>query len=266
MTHPAFLMCRPDHFVIDAEINPWMDRRNQPDRAQAWSEWTGLARTLQHLEAGVEVIEPVVGLPDMVFATDSGLVVDGSYLASSFRHPSRRGETARFASWFRAQGYHVVELALPPGAYFEGGDVRRFAGQLVIGCGFRTTEGSLAHIGRVLGLDVHPVRLVDPRFYHLDICFCPLDDRHALIVPEALEADSYRRLRELVPEPIEIQLDEASSFCANAIVINRAVVMHSCPPRLEAILRSLDFRVLTCPVPQFRKSGGAVNCMALRLA
>ena len=34
-----------------------------------------------------------------------------------------------------------------------------------------------------IGAPVRPIELVDARLYHLDLTFCPLDDRHAICAP-----------------------------------------------------------------------------------
>lgn len=116
-----------------------------------------------------------------------------------------------------------------------------------------------------LGVTVHPLRLTDPRFYHLDTCFCPLDERHALVAAHAFDLPGRRLVRELVPEPLELRVEESLQLCANAIVLDRTVVMSACPPRLASLLREHDFDVRTSPVGEFHKSGGAVSCLTLPL-
>jgi ornithine--oxo-acid transaminase len=156
-------------------------------------------------------------------------------------------------------------LALPPDACLEGGDVCVFDGSVLAGWGFRSHRAAHAALSERLGVPVHSLRLVAPSLYHLDMCLCPLDDRHALVAPDALDADSVRVVEELVPEPLELRLEEALSFCANAIVLDRTVVMSQCPHRLRALLERHGFEVCVTPVEEFTKSGGAVSCLTLPL-
>jgi N-dimethylarginine dimethylaminohydrolase len=258
-----FFMCRPDHFSIADEINPWMDRAVQPDAARAAADWAALVAALRGLGAEVEIVDAVPGLSDMVFAADGGVVIDERFVKGRFKYPVRQPEADHVAAWFAAHGHPVVELDLGPDAHFEGGDVRVFAGRLVVGHGVRTSLDAHDALAGALGRPLHPVRLVDPRFYHLDTSFCPLDDRHALMVPEAWDDAGRRLLCDLVPEPIALTDEEACLLCANSAVVGRTVVMHTCTPRLERALAAHDFEVRLTPVPEFVKSGAAVSCLTL---
>ncbi len=112
---------------------------------------------------------------------------------------------------------------------------------------------------------IAPVKLSDPRFYHLDIVFCPLDARSALIAPAALGADDLRVLTQLVADPILLTGEESASFCANTVVIGRTVVMAACTPRLERELRARGFEPRVVDVSEFLKAGGGPRCLTLAL-
>jgi N-dimethylarginine dimethylaminohydrolase len=201
----------------------------------------------------------------MVFARDGGVVLDGRFVMGRFRHPVRRPETDHVAAWLQRSGYALEDLDLPPRAYLEGGDICVFDRRLFAGWGFRSNRAAHVALADSLGVAVHSLRLVDPRFYHLDMCFCPLDDRHALVAPQALDPASRRLLTDVVPEPLELLPDESLLFCANAIVVGRTVVMSQCPPRLARLLHAHGFDVRRAPVGEFTKSGGAVSCLTLPL-
>ena len=71
------LMCPPDYFNVEYEINPWTDRRIEVDKALAREQWDILYRTLSDaIGANVEIVPPVRGLPDFVFAANAGLCLD----------------------------------------------------------------------------------------------------------------------------------------------------------------------------------------------
>src|SRR5262245_57551944 len=113
---PSLLMCAPDYYGVEYEINPWMDRRRAPDHPLAVRQWRALREVLEGAGASVELVQPVAGLPDMVFTANAGLVAGRQFVLSNFRHPERQGEAAWFARWFRERGLEVVQL--PPDRAF----------------------------------------------------------------------------------------------------------------------------------------------------
>ena len=260
-----YLLCEPRHFAVLEEANPWMDVAIQPCRERSLREWERLLRTMRGLGAGVEILPPVAGLPDLVFTRDACIPLDGRFVRARFRNAARQPEVDHVAAWLRGRGHDPCDLDLGASAYLEGGDVCVFDGHVLAGWGFRSSRAGHAALSDRLGVTVHPLRLVDPRFYHLDMCVCPLDRRHALVAPATLDGAGRRLLRTIVPEPIALRPDEVAMFCANAIVVGTTVVMSQCPPRLAGVLGEHGFDVHTAPVVEFRKSGGAVSCLTLPL-
>lgn len=259
-----YLMCPARHFGVLYEINPWMHREVPADPDRSMAQWEGARDTLRDAGAEIETIEPVDGLPDMVFTANAGVVAGDRFVPSRFRHPERRGEEPHYASWFRGRGAEIAEL--PEDLSFEGaGDALPFDGRVLAGYRTRSDFDAHAALARALGVEVLSVELTDPRFYHLDLTFCPLDDRHALIVPEAWDAYGRQVVRSLVPEPIPLTADEAVDFSANAVVIGRRVVLPACSTRLGRELERLGFEVAVCPVDEFLKAGGGVRCLTLAL-
>ena len=86
---PRILMCPPDYYGIEYEINPWMDRQVGSDPAESSLQWRALARTLREVGATVECLEPVSGLPDLVFTANAGLVYHNIFVSSRFRYGVR---------------------------------------------------------------------------------------------------------------------------------------------------------------------------------
>src|SRR5262249_52115710 len=96
---PHFLMCPPRHFAVTYSINPWMDpaawqQSGDALHGTAVLQWQGLLRALRGSGASVDLVEPEVGLPDLVFTANSAVVLDGKALLARFRHPQRQGEEA----------------------------------------------------------------------------------------------------------------------------------------------------------------------------
>jgi N-dimethylarginine dimethylaminohydrolase len=259
-----YLMCPPEHFGVLYEINPWMHREVAVDVDRANAQWEGLVALLREAGAENETIAPHPEWPDMVFTANAGIVNGRQFVPSHFRNPERQGETPIFAAWFDEREYHVVHL--PEELDHEGaGEALPFGGVLLSAYRFRSDAASHAEVSRLLHVPVRSIELVDPRYYHLDITFCPLDDRRALCVPDAWDAYGRRVVEALVPEPLVLDADEAASFQANSVVIGRTVVMPSCSPRVGRQLEAWGFDVAVADVSEFLKAGGGVRCLTLAL-
>ncbi len=222
---PRMLMCHPDHFGIEYEINPWMDLKRGSDHDQAQAQWNALYETLLDLKVSVDLIEPAKGLPDLVFTANCGLVYKNKFIISRFRYGVRQGEAPLFENWARSRGFDLVDM--PPGYNFEGAGDALFCGEtLIAGYRFRSDVRSHQWIGEQIGQEVLPLELVDPRFYHLDTCFCPLAPDLALYYPGAFDTYGLSVLRDRIPELIEVAPDEAISFSCNAVVVGKTVILN----------------------------------------
>jgi N-dimethylarginine dimethylaminohydrolase len=257
-------MCPARHFGVLYEINPWMHREVQADPTRSIAQWEELVDTLHEVGAEVETIDPTGGLPDMVFTANAGLVWGERFVSTEFRYPERAGEVEHYERWFESHGFEVERL--PGHPFFEGaGDALPFGDRIVAGYRIRSEFDAHTALAKALDVEVLSVELVDERFYHLDLTFCPLDDEHALVVPDAWDHYGRDVITSLVPVPIALKPDEALAFCANSVVVGRTIVMPLCTPRLESELRGIGFDVRVCPVDEFLKAGGGVRCLTLAL-
>jgi len=261
----AILMCRPDYFGIEYEINPWMHVEVSVDHVLARSQWEALYNTYAAMGLPVELADPVAGLPDMVFSANAAVIWDGNAVLSNFHFRERRGEEPHWRSVLQQLGLRVHEL--PRDVSFEGAGDALFVGRLLFcGYGFRTDLAAHAEVARLLGVEVVSLELADPRFYHLDTCFCPLNDRTVLFAPEALTPDSARQVRQLVAHVIEVPIDVAAGFACNAMPLGDRVISSLAVERLEAPLREAGFDTVGLPMSEFMKSGGGVRCLSLPLS
>jgi N-dimethylarginine dimethylaminohydrolase len=261
---PQILMCPPDYFGIEYEINPWMNIMVGSDAALARRQWKALASSLQDLGVLEDMIEPVPGLPDLVFTANAGLVWHNLFISSRFRYGVRQGEAPHFEAWARRRNLEVVSL--PEGYNFEGAGDALFCGEtLFAGYRFRSDVKSHQWIGERLGVEVLPVELIDPRFYHLDTCFCPLAPDFALYYPGAFDEYGRSVLRDRIPQLIEVAVEEAISFSCNAVVVGKTVILNEGAPKLAGDLRARGLGVRPLGFSEFIKSGGSAKCLTLRV-
>jgi N-dimethylarginine dimethylaminohydrolase len=257
-------MCPPEHFDVLYEINSWMHREVQVDPDRARAQWDGLVSVLKAAGAEIELMPSVPGLPDLVFTANAGIVNGRQFIPARFRYPERQGETPYDVAWFAEHGYTVDHL--PDGVSHEGaGDALPFGEVLVSGYRFRSDAAAHAYISRLTGAAVRSVELADERLYHLDLTFCPLDRRRAVVAPMGWDEYGRRVMEALVPEPLVLEDDDALAFCANSVVVGTTVVMPSCPPAVGRQLEKWGFDVAVAPVPEFLKAGGACRCLTLAL-
>ncbi len=257
-------MCPPDHYGIEYEINAWMSRERPANAAVAREQWLHLKETLEAAGAVIELAEPVAGLPDMVFTANAGLVHRQLVVLARFRHVERQGEEAEFRRWFEQHGFSVENP--PEMLSFEGAGDALFCGETLF-AGYRMRSDARGHqqIAERLGCRAIPVELVDPYYYHLDTCFCPLTTDEAIYFPGAFDAYGRQALSHAVPKLIEVAEEEAQRFACNAVVVGRTVVTNTGCDRLHAELAARGYTPKATPLDEFVKSGGSAKCLTLRL-
>jgi N-dimethylarginine dimethylaminohydrolase len=263
------LMCAPDHFGVDYVINPWMEHnRGKTDAALVAQQWNGLRDAIAKL-TDVVLIPPQPGLPDMVFTANAGMVLGDIAVASRFRSNERRGEEAFFRPWFQQNGFKLAPW--PNNVFFEGaGDCLLDRGQKIIwtGFGIRSDEGSLTFLGKLFPeWRVEGLRLIDPRFYHLDTCFCPLEGGYALYFPAAFYPESRQKIESAIPKDKLIAVEEADAltFSCNAVDLDHHVIVSAASLGLQKRLADVGFKAVITPLTEFLKAGGTAKCLTLKL-
>ena len=261
---PTILMCPPDYYGIEYEINPWMSRGRASDTDVARTQWSRLRTVLESAGATIKELEPRAGLPDLVFTANAAVVYRDIAILSRFRHAERQGEEPYDEAWLTSAGFTVRRL--PPDIYFEGAGDALFCGDTLF-AGYRIRSHARSHqlVGEMLGVRVIPLELTDDYHYHLDTCFCPLTADTAVYYPAAFDDYGLRALRSSIPNLIEVERDEARRFACNAVVIGRTVVTNNGCPRLHASLRDRDYSPVETPLHEFVKAGGSAKCLTLRL-
>jgi N-dimethylarginine dimethylaminohydrolase len=271
-------MTDPAWFDVAYEINPWMRpgqwRADAALNARAARRsFEGLRVALEDAGAEVSIIAGAPGLPDMVFPANAAVVLNRRALLARFRPAERRGEEARFATAFAAlrRAGVVDEVArLTPGLFQEGAgdciwDAAR--GHFWAGWGQRSSLAAADAVAGFFGCEVVALELADPRFYHLDTCFCPLSGGEILYYPPAFTAASFAKIRRRVPaDQLIVASDaDAAALSVNAVSLGRTIVMATPSAALRAQLEARGYRVVGVDLAPFILSGGAAFCMTLRL-
>ena len=274
---PQLLMSPPDFFEVSYAINPWMDPAQWSLDAkqlaqEARSGWAALKAKYEALGAQI-VIQPAVrGLPDLVFTANCAMVLDGKVLLARYLKPERAGEEVhgrRLFEQLRLRGEVDSLHQTPPGVFFEGaGDAIFDAGRGIVwmGHGQRSCLKARETVAQVFGIPTLSLELSDPRFYHLDTCFCLLSGGEVLYYPPAFTEAGRAQIRAVVGERLmEAPKDDALHLGVNSVCLGRDVVMCHCSEPTRQALAARGYRVHVVPLGSFNRSGGAAYCLTLKL-
>ncbi|MEV1331670.1 dimethylargininase [Micromonospora costi] len=262
----TYLMCSPEHFAVEYAINPWMDVATPVDPELAVKQWDRLRETLVNLGHEVHLLTPERGLPDMVYAANGAFVVDGTVYGAQFKHEQRTAEAAAHRAFYEAQGWRFIA----PSETNEGeGDFayvpEAHGGLILAGHGFRTELPAHAEAQEALGRPVVSLRLVDPRFYHLDVALAAIDDTNIVYFPGAFSAASQRVLAQLFPDAVIADDADAIAFGLNLVSDGRNVVLNSEATGLAEKLEAAGYRPVPVELAELKKGGGSVKCCIAEL-
>ncbi|PVZ13154.1 dimethylarginine dimethylaminohydrolase family protein [Actinomycetospora cinnamomea] len=264
--HRHLLVSDADHFRVADEINPWMDRTDQPDPAGARAEHDALVAA--HRDAGrtVERVASAPDCPDMVFTANAALV-RGERAVLGRPPAARAGEIAHHRAWLEGRGFTVDD---PPAAFSGQGDALPVLGDVLLaGHGQRTDPAVHPVLAERLDYEVVPLRTSSALFYDLDLAVGVVDpDRLLAWCPEALDGPSRRRVRALRGrglELVEVAPHEAQRFALNLVGDGTTVTLTRGCPRLAGALRARGLVVHELVTTELAKSGGGVRCTALTL-
>jgi N-dimethylarginine dimethylaminohydrolase len=261
-----YVMTRPTHFAVEYAINPWMDTSASVDTALAVRQWEHLVRTYRNLGHTVELVDPIPGLPDMVYAANGGLVLDDGFekvaIIARFAYPQRTGESVAYAGWMMDHGYCPLYTEHTN----EGqGDLLIAGSKILAGYGFRTDRQSHDEVAKLSGLPLVSLQLVNPRFYHLDTALAVLDDDTIAFYPPAFGATSVALLRKMFPGAIEVADADAHVLGLNAVSDGLNVVHPAAATGFAAQLTAAGFRPVGVDLSELLKGGGSVKCCTLEV-
>ncbi len=257
-----YAMTPPTFFAVEYAINPWMDVTTPVDVDVAQAQWDALRQTYLRLGHHVDLIEPVPGLPDMVYAANGGFIANDIAIVAKFRFAERAGESRAYSRWMSSLGYRPVSTR----HVNEGqGDLQKVGEMVLAGYGFRTDRRAHSEISAALGVPVVSLELVDPRFYHLDTALAVLDDHTIAFYPPAFSAAAADQLRALFPDAIVVASADAYVLGLNVVSDGRSVVLPSAATSFATQLRDAGFEPVGVDLSELLKGGGSVKCCTLEV-
>ncbi len=261
-TKRSVLMCRPEHFTVSYRINPWMYPDIPTDTALAVSQWEVLYKTYLDLGFDVNLVDPVEGLPDMVYAANGGFVIDNIAYGASFTYPERQPEGPAYMDWFTEQGFDVrVPVEVNEGE----GDFLLVDGVILAGTGFRTASKSHEEVAAIFGREVVSLTLINPSFYHLDTALAVLDPHNVAYLPSAFDEPSLEILRARFPDALIVTEEDAAVLGLNSFSDGFNVVIAARAKDFERQLRERGYNPIGVDLSELLRGGGGVKCCTLEL-
>lgn len=270
------LVVKPTYFDVEYVINPHMEGNiGYVDKIAAQNEWQHLKTAYEELGLSVHVIDGQRGYPDMVFCANQSMPninADGSkqVIMSIMHAPERKGEVPYIEEFYKESSYEIFKLDESKFKDFEGmGDaIWHFKkGLLWGGYGFRSSKEVYEVVSKTFGVPVITLELVSDKFYHLDTCFCVLNEKTVLIYPPAFKPEGRALINEFFSTVIEANKYEAEElFACNAVCPDgkNVFIQQGCTD-VNQKLREAGFNINEFSTNEYLKSGGSVFCMKMML-
>jgi len=259
-----WLLSKPEHYAVVHHVNQSMDVNKTPQKPLAETQYKALVDTFVKLGCDLKFVPPILGLPEMVFTANAGLVVGRRCVLARFKFSQRQGEERYFQDWFEQNGFEVIKLTK---GFHEGEGDALFVrpGVLFGGYGFGSDRAAQDEAADLLGCkSLVNCELVDGRFYHLDTCFTPIDANRALFVEGAFSRESVRQMEQSI-ELFPVTENDALGFACNAVVLEHNVILPTNCTTTEKLLQSWGFKTHAVAMSEYLKSSGATKCLSLRL-
>lgn len=265
----SVLMCRPDFFTVSYRINPWMNPENPTDTSRSVMQWKELYNTYLDLGFDVQLIDPIDGLPDMVYAANGGFVLDNIAYGAKFTYSQRQAEGPAYMEWFRENGY---EVRVPEHTNEGEGDFLLVGEVILAGTGFRTNRDSHREVAEIFGREVISLELVNPSFYHVDTAIAVLDPapvpggtQNIAYLPSAFNEKGRAVLEERYPDAILVNEEDAAVLGLNSYSDGYNVVIAAQAKGFEQQLRDRGYNPIGVDLSELLLGGGGVKCCTLEL-
>lgn len=257
------VLCPPDYFGIEYEINPWMHLGTQVDKEELKSSYQKLKLTYESLGCTVWEISPIESLPDMVYSANFGFPIGKSFILSNFKFPQRKKEAYYAEQLFLQKGYEIKKL--PEEISYEGqGDLLTVGGKYFFGWGKRSDKAAKAYLEKYLNAAVNDFELVNPYYYHLDTCFAPITEDIVAINPLSFTSDGLEKLKSLFSHIITVDEGDNALLACNLVVIEKTIVIaKGISEKLKGTFANYGFKTIEIPMDEYRKGGGSIKCLTL---
>jgi N-dimethylarginine dimethylaminohydrolase len=259
------LMCPPNYFDVEYEINPWMNKDNKVNRVAVLNTYSAVKSVYDAVGFPVYEIEQEKGLPDMVYTANIGYAEGNVFLRSNFKHPERRKEPKLAADFLKQNGFEIHTV--PEEIFFEGeGDVIRSDKKYFMGHGKRTDPRAKKYLEETFKKEFIDLELIDPYYYHLDTCFAPLNDDVVVINRKSFTPEALGKIEKSFNKIIDTNDQDNKVLACNLVVAGNVVVLgKGISPELSENIKKEGFEVREIDMSEYMKGGESVKCITFEI-
>jgi N-dimethylarginine dimethylaminohydrolase len=286
------ITCSPDQFDVKYSINPWMSVTLASDTSvnkklvkKQYNQFIKLLQTYAYVNiVPVKSLDPLAKLPDIIYTANAALFLPNlprmTTIISRMLKAQRQPEEQAWKSYMNSIGINIITLPLEKGLYFEGeGDVcfTPDLTKMFCGYGIRSTKKGINALKVIIdkeykrqgSIDKKPelyeIKLINPKYYHIDLCFKPLNNNCALIRRNAIAPKSIKLIESMYETSKLIDLDDTESYSCNGLAINNHYLCSNgiSAKTIRKIEELAKMKVSTVPMTEFEKGGGSLKCMIL---
>mgnify|MGYP001190348212 CR=1 FL=1 len=258
------IVCPPTHMRIGTVINETQKRyiTENIDVEIALEQHRGFVQVLEENDVEVIQLETEEQLNEQVFTRDIGFTIGNQLFVSAMGSGIRTGEVGVLKGKLKEKDIPFKDLVQES---IEGGDVIVDKDRVWVGLSTRTSLNATKALQALLpNHQVIPVSL-ERRILHLDCAFNIVDDKLALIYPEAFTDTRINMLREHF-DFIEVNKEEQFTLGTNVLSIgNKKIISMPNNKQVNEELRNRGFDVIEVPFDEIIKSGGSFRCCSLPL-
>ncbi|HRE41532.1 MAG TPA: arginine deiminase family protein [Ignavibacteria bacterium] len=267
------LMCKPEYFDISYAGNDFMKNNiNKFNKVDALNQWLELKKIYEKLKFEVHLIEPVDGLPDMVFTANQSFPFKNTegkncVLLSKMKNHQRVDEVKYFEKFYKELGY-IIYYTPEDIDYFEsmGDCIVDYERDIIFGgYGYRTDEKIYDYLKEISGKKIVKIKLQNSMLYHLDTCFSIINRDTIVIDESAFDDDTLKLFKTLYTKIIyaEKEENEKNFVCNNHSPDGKNVIVQRGSEKFKSDAIILGLNIIETDTSEFIKSGGSVFCMKL---
>lgn len=270
----SLLFSQPTYFDIKYKINPYMSLDTEVKNTRHnWLDTIRKTREYNNVQTvDYETFKPsdkhISELPDAVFCANHAMPTpEGKFILSNMKNEERKGEIYYFEKWANHNNYPIERIN--EDINFEGsGDAKWHPKKNLVwvGHGPRTDCRAVSEIDDKINGEVIGLELNSPLYYHLDVCFTPLDKDTVIVVPEAFSSESYQKISDVFETVLHIPNEDKKTMGGNcSLIADNTVMIDKMNLRTIKVLNNNGYTVVEVDTKEFQKSGGSADCLYLKL-